>query len=507
MAQTSQPENSGKTVLSVRGAGKFFPGVKALQNVDFDLQEGEIHALLGENGAGKSTLIKVITGVHPRDAGSVTLNGQEIHPNHPGDAQALGISTVFQEVNLIPTLSVAENLMLERQTRKFGLIAWKKTDEDAKAALEILGLDIDIHRPLGSYSVAIQQLVAIARAVALDARVLILDEPTASLDAEEIKTLFAIMRDLKAKGLGIVFVTHFLDQVYAVTDRITVLRNGELVGTFVTKDLPQIDLINHMLGHELAEVSSHRHQDEGNYTGPKRQIQVKNLGKKRVLEPVSLDLQAGEIVGLAGLLGSGRTELSELIFGTQKADSGLVFMDGEPVMLRSPRHAIRAGFGLCPEDRKQDGIVAELSVRENIMLALQGRRGWLRPIPRNEQQKLADDMIKALGIATPDSEKPVGQLSGGNQQKVILARWLVSKPLLLILDEPTRGIDVGAHADIIKLIKELCDEGLALLVASSELDEIVAFADRVAVMRDREKVSELTGAEITQENIIEAIAR
>ena len=496
-----------QSVLSVRGAGKFFPGVKALQDVDFDLRSGEIHALLGENGAGKSTLIKVITGVHPRDAGTVLLDGQEIHPNHPGDAQALGISTVYQEVNLVPTLSVAENLMLERQTLKFGFISWKKTESDAKAALETLGLDIGVSRPLGSYSVAIQQLVAIARAVALDARVLILDEPTASLDAEEIRTLFRIMGELRAKGLGIVFVTHFLDQVYAITDRITVLRNGRLVGTFVTKELAQIDLINHMLGRELAEVSSHRHQDESNFTGKGRQIQIKNLGKKRVLEPVTLDLSGGEIVGLAGLLGSGRTELSELIFGAKKADSGLVFLDGEPVMLRSPRHAIRSGFGLCPEDRKQDGIVAELSVRENIMLALQGRRGWLRPIARAEQQKTADEMIRALGIATPDSEKPVGQLSGGNQQKVILARWLVSKPIFLILDEPTRGIDVGAHADIIKLIKELCDEGLALLVASSELEEIVAFADRVAVMRDRQKVSELTGAEITQDRIIEAIAR
>ncbi|WP_206927747.1 sugar ABC transporter ATP-binding protein [Thalassospira povalilytica] len=507
MSNAALSDGGRDTVLSVRGAGKFFPGVKALQDVDFDLKRGEIHALLGENGAGKSTLIKVITGVHPRDAGAVMLDGIEIHPQHPGDAQGLGISTVYQEVNLVPTLSVAENLMLERQTRKFGLISWKKTEADAKAALETLGLDIDVNRPLGSYSVAIQQLVAIARAVALDARVLILDEPTASLDGDEIQTLFRIMRDLRDKGLGIVFVTHFLDQVYAVTDRITVLRNGRLVGTFVTRDLPQIDLINHMLGRELAEVSAHRHQDEGSYVGPKRTIQVKNLGKKRVLEPVSLDLNAGEIVGLAGLLGSGRTELSELIFGSQKADSGLVFLDGEPVMLRSPRHAIRSGFGLCPEDRKQDGIVAELSVRENIVLALQGRRGWLRPIPRTEQQQFADDMIRALGIATPDSEKPVGQLSGGNQQKVILARWLVSKPILLILDEPTRGIDVGAHADIIKLIKELCDEGLALLVASSELEEIVAFADRVAVMRDREKVSELVGAEITQTRIIEAIAR
>lgn len=507
MSETAHSESADDSVLQVRGAGKFFPGVKALQDVDFDLRRGEIHALLGENGAGKSTLIKVITGVHPRDAGTVKLDGKEIWPNHPGDAQALGISTVYQEVNLVPTLSVAENLMLERQSRKFGLISWKKTNADARSALDILGLDIDINRPLGSYSVAIQQLVAIARAVALDARVLILDEPTASLDGEEIQTLFRIMGDLRAKGLGIVFVTHFLDQVYAVSDRITVLRNGRLVGTYVTGELAQIDLINHMLGRELAEVSAHRHQDEGNYTGPKREIRVKNLGRKRVLEPVSLNLQAGEIVGLAGLLGSGRTELSELIFGSRKADSGLVFLDGEPVLLRSPRHAIRAGFGLCPEDRKQDGIVAELNVRENIILALQGRRGWLRPIPGSEQQKFADDMIRALAIATPDSEKPVGQLSGGNQQKVILARWLTSRPILLILDEPTRGIDVGAHADIIKLIKELCDEGLALLVASSELEEIVAYSDRVAVMRDRRKVSELTGTEITQDNIIKAIAR
>ncbi|WP_371135044.1 sugar ABC transporter ATP-binding protein [Thalassospira sp.] len=498
---------STSAILSVRGVGKVFPGVKALQNVDFDLVPGEIHALLGENGAGKSTLIKVITGVHPRDAGRVIFNGTDIHPQHPGEAQNMGISTVYQEVNLVPTLSVAENLMLERQNLKWGFINWKPTIAAARDALATLGLDIDVERPLGSYSVAIQQLVAIARAVALDARVLILDEPTASLDAEEIKSLFQIMRDLRGRGMGIIFVTHFLDQVYAVTDRITVLRNGQRVGTFVTADLARIDLIGHMLGRELAEVSSHRHHDERGFTGKGNQIQIKNLGRKRMLHPVSLELSGGEIVGLAGLLGSGRTELAELIFGAQKADSGLVFINGEPVMLRSPQHAIRSGFALCPEDRKQDGIVAELSVRENIILALQGRRGWLRPIPGAEQQKIADDMIRALGIATPDREKPVGQLSGGNQQKVILARWLVAKPLFLILDEPTRGIDVGAHADIIKLIKELCDEGLALLVASSELEEIVAFADRVVVMRDREKVSELVGAEITQSRIIEAIAR
>mgnify|MGYP003624149517 CR=1 FL=1 len=501
MADNAQP------VLSARGVGKFFPGVKALQDVDFSLMPGEIHALLGENGAGKSTLIKVMTGVHPRDAGSVQLDGVEIHPGHPGEAQHLGISTVFQEVNLVPTLSVAENLMLERQTRKFGLISWKKTIADARNALKILGLDIDIHRALGSYSVAIQQLVAIARAVALDARVLILDEPTASLDADEIKTLFRIMRDLREKGLGIVFVTHFLDQVYEITDRITVLRNGRLVGTFETATLPQIDLINHMLGRELAEISAHRHHAKDQVVDRGNHIRIKNLGKKRVLKPVTLSLSGGEIVGLAGLLGSGRTELAELVFGAQRADSGLVFLDDKPVMLRSPRQAIRAGFGLCPEDRKQDGIVPELGVRENIALALQGRRGWLRPIPRAEQDKFADDMIAALGIATPDREKPVGQLSGGNQQKVILARWLVSKPVFLILDEPTRGIDVGAHADIIKLIRDLCDEGLALLVASSELEEIVAFADRVAVMRDRELETELSGADITQNNIIEAIAR
>jgi len=494
-------------VLSVRGVGKVFPGVKALQGVDFDLAAGEIHALLGENGAGKSTLIKVITGVHPRDEGEVLLEGRAIEPEHPGDAQSLGISTVFQEVNLIPTLSVAENLMLERQVRRGGLIAWKRTAAQAKEALKTLGLEIDVDRALGSYSVAVQQLVAIARAVSLDARVLILDEPTASLDSDEIQTLFRIMRELKAKGLGIIFVTHFLDQVYALTDRITVLRNGRRVGTFVTAELNRVDLINQMLGRELAEISAHRRQDSECFAGISHRIRIEGLGRKRVLNPVSLDLSGGEILGLTGLLGSGRTELCELIFGARKADSGRVLLDGEPVSLRSPRHAIRAGFGLCPEDRKQDGIVAELSVRENIMLALQGRRGWLRPIPRGEQQTLADEMIAALGIATPDSEKPVGQLSGGNQQKVVLARWLVSKPVFLLLDEPTRGIDVGAHADIIQLIKTLCSEGLALLVASSELEEIVAFADRVAVMRDRDKVSELSGESITQDNIIEAIAQ
>ncbi|WP_445680791.1 sugar ABC transporter ATP-binding protein [Radicibacter daui] len=501
-----RPVQPGGVVLAARGVSKNFPAVRALVAVDFELKAGEIHALLGENGAGKSTLIKVMTGVYERDGGDVVLAGRIIHPAHAGEAQALGISTVYQEVNLIPTLSVAENLMLERQPGRFGFVNWRRLRADARQMLARMGLDIDVSRPLGGFSVAVQQLVAIARAIALNARVLILDEPTASLDREEIDLLFAVMRDLRAAGLGIIFVTHFLDQVYEITDRITVLRNGQLIGTYETAELSQIDLVHHMLGRQL-ESASHRRKRPATGAPAADLVSVRGLGRRRLMEPLDLEVRAGELVGLAGLLGSGRTETAKLIFGAENADCGEVRVAGAAVDTSSPRRAIRAGFGFCPEDRKVEGIVPELSVRENIILALQARQGWHRPIPRAEQQRLADQMIEALGIATPDSEKPVGQLSGGNQQKCILARWLVSSPRFLILDEPTRGIDVGGHADIITLLRQLCDEGMGLLVASSELEEIVAVADRVAVLRDRRKVAELSGEAVTRAGIIEAIAQ
>jgi simple sugar transport system ATP-binding protein len=487
------------------GISKRFPGVVALDGVDVAFQPGEIHALLGENGAGKSTLIKIMTGALARDAGQVLMDGRPVELDSPAAAQAVGVGAVYQEVNLIQTLSVTANLTLERQPRRFGLISWRKAAEAAKKALARLDLSIDVERPLGSYSLAIQHLVAIARALRADTQALVLDEPTASLDAREVERLFAILRDLKARGLAIVFITHFLDQVYQIADRITVLRNGRRVGAASTTQLPQFELVSLMLGHELQAVEARGPAPEAKAEGEPA-LAVTGLGAKRVMAPFDLELRAGDVLGLAGLLGSGRTETAKLVFGATPADSGTIRLNGRAVSIRSPRQAIRLGIGFCPEDRKREGLMLELTVRENIILALQSKRGWLRRLPAKAQAKLAAEMIRALAIATPDAERPVGQLSGGNQQKVILARCLVSNPRILILDEPTRGIDVGAHAEIVALIRRLCAEGMALLVASSELEEVVAFSSRVAVLRDRRKVAELDGAKIERDDIVHAIA-
>jgi len=489
----------------MRGICMAFPGVRALDNVDLRLNAGEVHALLGENGAGKSTLIKIMTGALRRDAGEILLDGKPVEINTPGEARGLGISAVYQEVNLVPTMSVTKNLALERQPVRFGLISWRSARERARERLKRLNLDIDIERSLGSFSVAIQQLVAIARALEDDTRVLVLDEPTASLDARETELLFEIMRDLKSHGIAIVFITHFIDQVYAIADRISVLRNGSMVGSAPVAELPRVKLISLMIGRELAHAEARPPTRAAPVTGEPI-LAAEGLGRRRMIAPFDLSLRAGEVVGLAGLLGSGRTETAKLIFGAIRPDSGQLKLEGKPFTHPSPRHSLHSGIGFCPEDRKAEGLIGELTVRENIMLALQAKRGWLHRLSYDEQERLAQEMIKALAIATPDADKPVGQLSGGNQQKVVLARWLVSRPRILILDEPTRGIDVGAHAEVVALIRRLCEQGLALLVASSELDEIVAVSDRVAVLRDRHKVGEIVGDDITRENIVRTIA-
>ena len=491
--------------VELRGITKSFPGVRALENVDFRLVPGEVHALLGENGAGKSTLIKIMTGALRADLGEIRVDGQPVVIGSPAEARRFGISAVYQEVNLVATLSVTKNLTLGRQPRRFGLISWRAANERARERLKQLNLNIDVEQPLATYSIAVQQLVAIARALEDDTGVLVLDEPTASLDARETDLLFAILRDLKARGIAIVFITHFIDQVYAIADRISILRNGRLIGTAATGELPRLRLIALMIGRELEQVEA-RHSVAASPAGGEPILIAEGIGRRRTLAPIDLALRPGEVVGLAGLLGSGRTETAKLLFGAVRPDSGQLKLDGMPFAHHSPRQSLRHGIGFCPEDRKAEGLIGELSVRENIVLALQAKRGWLRRLSRDEQERLADEMIRALAIATPDAEKPVGQLSGGNQQKVVLARWLVSEPRILILDEPTRGIDVGAHAEVVALIRRLCEQGLALLVASSELDEIVAVSDRVAVMRDRHKVGEIVGNDITRERIIQTIA-
>src|SRR6266700_2020767 len=491
-------------LLEVRGLSKSFGALRALDNVDFTLQAGQIHALVGENGAGKSTLIKVITGVLSRDSGIIRLQGGDVAPRSAREAVDIGIASVYQEVNLLPNLSVAQNLYLGREPTRFGMVRDRDMKRRAAALLAGYGLHIDVAVPLETYSVAIQHVVAIARAVDLSARVLILDEPTASLDRHEVAMLFATMRRLSEHGIGIIFVTHFLDQVYEVCDRITVLRNGRLIGERATASLPRMELIHMMLGRELSETTSERVARDRNPGAPCASF--RNFGKSGYVAPFDLELRRGEVTGLAGLLGSGRTETARLVFGAERADSGSVAAESKPIRLHSPRAAVRHGFGYCPEERKTDGIIAELTVRENIVLALQAKLGIIRPLSRREQDEIAGRFIKLLDIRPPDPERPIGLLSGGNQQKALLARWLATEPQLLVLDEPTRGIDVGAHAEIIRLIRELCDRGLALLVISSELDEIVAYSDRVVVLRDRAHVGTLEDGAISVPSILAAIA-
>lgn len=495
-----------KILLETRELTKTFPSTIALSNVDFQLYSGEVHALVGENGAGKSTLIKLITGVYRRDSGKILLEGREIDPPSPRHAQELGISAVYQEVNLIPTMSVAENIFLGRQPMRLGMIDMGSANRQAKQLLEDFGISIDVTRNLSAYSIAIQQIVAIVRGVSLSARVLILDEPTSSLDRNEVDMLFSVIRSLKSRDIGIIIITHFLDQVYEIADRITVLRNGQKVGQHHISELDEVQLITEMLGKELTGGTGSGAGTQTNGTTGEPFLRVQGFARRGMIEPFDLEIRYGEIVGLAGLLGSRRTEIAHLVFGIDQAESGDAFVKGVKVNLSSPRKAIQHGFGLCPEDRKVEGIIGDLSVRENIILALQARMGWFNYLSRQKQDQIAHEMIDALKIVTPSAEKPVKELSGGNQQKVILARWLVSNPDLLILDEPTRGIDVGAHAEIIQLIKRLASEGKAMLIISSELAEVVDYSHRVVILRDRRKLRELAGDEINEDTIMQSIA-
>ncbi|CAN5298584.1 sugar ABC transporter ATP-binding protein [soil metagenome] len=484
----------------------------ALQGVDLTVRSGEIHALMGENGAGKSTLIKVLTGVHRRDGGSVEIQGRAIHPSSPKDAEAAGISTVYQEVNLVPALSVAENIQLGRQPRSGPFIRWRSLRRRAQEALDRLGLGtIDVSRPVGRYSLAIQQMVAIARALDVEAtRLLILDEPTSSLDEAEVAQLFSVMRKLRGDGLGLVFVTHFLDQVYAVCDRITVLRNGAGAGEFLAADLPRLRLVETMLGRHLeaggAEDGGTGHRAAAGEGEGEVFLRASGLVRKGGVGPVDLTLRRGEAHGFAGLLGSGRTETARLLFGADRPTGGILEIKGDAAPLRSPRQAIARGIGFSSEDRKREGIIPTLSVRENLILAMQASRGMFRRIPRAEQSALAEKFIVRLGIRTPSPETAIENLSGGNQQKVVLARWLCMHPELLILDEPTRGIDVGTKAEIEKLVAELCGAGMAVVFISSELEEIVRTCSRVSVLRDLRKVGELEGDGVAVAPIMHTIA-
>jgi monosaccharide-transporting ATPase len=497
-----------KEIVNMNGIYKYYPGVQALDNVDFSLRQGEVHALVGENGAGKSTLIKVLTGVDQPDAGTIMLDQQKVTIRSPQQAQALGISTVYQEVNLCTNLTVAENILIGREPMRWGSIDRKAMNTRAREVLQRLDIELDVTQTLGSCSVAIQQMAAIARALEISsARILILDEPTSSLDTHETEQLFSVMRKLKSEGVAIIFITHFLDQVYKIADRITVLRNGKLVGTYETTKLSRLELITKMIGRSLTELEdmSKIKQESSQHIQSEALLDAKEVGRAGSLEPVSLELHAGEVVGLAGLLGSGRTEIAQLLFGVDKPSTGSMTTDGQEVKDFSPIGSISRGVALCPEDRKEAGIIGELTVRENIILALQASLGWFKYLRTQEQYELAEKYIELLNIATPSADQPVKNLSGGNQQKVILARWLATNPKLLIMDEPTRGIDVGTKAEIQKLVLSLAEEGKSCVFISSELEEVLRTSHRIVVMRDRKKVAEFSG-DVTENRIMQAIA-
>ncbi|WP_327011709.1 sugar ABC transporter ATP-binding protein [Dactylosporangium sp. NBC_01737] len=494
-------------MLSMSGISKQFPGVKALEGVDFRLYQGEIHALMGENGAGKSTLIKVLTGVYDIDEGEIALDGRPVRFAGPQQATEAGISTVYQEVNLCANLSVAENIFIGREPTKFGRIQWGVMRRRATELLQRMELNLDVTAQLSTYSLAVQQLVAIARAIDVDAKILVLDEPTSSLDAGEVAQLFRIMRQLKAQGIAIVFVSHFLDQIYEICDRMTILRNGRLVGEHLVADISQLQLVSLMIGKELALLERLEDAGKRSFTGVQAVAEAHGLGRSGAVEPFNLTIHQGEVVGLAGLLGSGRTELARLFFGADRSDSGRLEIDGKAVTLHGPRTAMAHDIAYCSENRKTEGLVEELSVRENIILALQAARGWTRPLPRRRQDELVQKYIDALNINPRDPELPVRNLSGGNQQKVLLARWLITEPRLLILDEPTRGIDIGAKAEIQRLVVELSDGGMAVLFISAELEEVLRLSHRIGVLRDRRLVTQLENTDaVDLDRLTETIA-
>ena len=494
-------------VLELRGISKFFPGVKALQNVDFTLRAGEVHALMGENGAGKSTLIKCLTGVYPKDEGEIYMAGHDkaVTIRSPQDAQNIGISTVYQEITLCPNLTVAENMYIGRT--KGSITNWRKMNQGAGKILADLDIPAAPGQQLSSCSIAVQQMVAIARAVDMDCKVLILDEPTSSLDESEVAKLFKLMRDLKARGVGIIFVTHFLDQVYEICDRITVLRDGQLVGEYVIEDMPRVQLVSKMLGKELGDISDiKKASDEGVDMSSVPVLEAEQLASTAGIKPFDFSIHKGEVNGFTGLLGSGRSECVRAIFGADRTSGGTVKMDGKPVKIHKPLDAMKLGIGYLPEDRKLDGIVGDLSVRDNIILALQVMKGFFKPFSRAQAEAFADEYIKKLEIKTASSDTPINSLSGGNQQKCIVARWLLTNPVYLILDEPTRGIDVGTKTEIQKLVLQLAGEGKSVTFISSETDEMLNTCSRLIVMRDRKVVGELKGADLNQDMIMATIA-
>ena len=498
-----------KPIVVMKGITIEFPGVKALDGVDLRLFPGEVHALMGENGAGKSTMIKALTGVYKINAGSIEVDGKPQTFTGTGDAQNAGVATVYQEVNLCTNLSIGENVMLGHEVRGPLGINWKKTYEKSRKFLAQMGLEhLDPKAPLSSISIAMQQLVAIARAMVIDAKVLILDEPTSSLDANEVQDLFKIMRKIRDSGVAILFVSHFLDQIYEITDRLTILRNGKFIKEVMTKDTPRDELIGMMIGKSAAELSQigakKEHKD---VSGEQPIVSVRQLGLKGTINPTDLDVYPGQVVGFAGLLGSGRTELGRLLYGADKPDSGTYKLKGKKTSIADPYTALCNKIAYSTENRRDEGIIGDLTVRENILIALQATRGMLKPIPKKEADEIVDKYMKELNVRPNDPNKLIKNLSGGNQQKVLIARWLATHPDLLILDEPTRGIDIGAKAEIQQVVLDLAEQGMGVVFISSEMEEVVRLSDDIEVLKDRHKIAELVNDDtVSQETIVQTIA-
>jgi simple sugar transport system ATP-binding protein len=491
-------------VLEMQGICKTFPGVKALSNVDFTLRKGEIHALMGENGAGKSTLVKVMTGVYEKDAGRIEIEGRAVHFKSPQEAQNDGIGTVYQEITLCPNLTVAENMFIGRGSHAF--VSWKSMNAKAAKLLDSLGIPARPTQQLSSCSLAVQQMIAIARAIDMDCKILVLDEPTSSLDEDEVRKLFALMRELKSRGVGIVFITHFLDQVYEISDRITVLRNGELIGEYEAVSLPQFDLVSKMMGKALEDVGNIQKRELSAHESETPVFEASGLSSAAGVKPFDYTIRKGEVNGFTGLLGSGRSESVRAIYAADKVTGGEIKINGKKTKIDEPIDAMKQGIGYLPEDRKGDGIIADLSVRDNIILAMQVMKGFFRPISRKQAEVFADEYIKRLNIKTASMNTPIRSLSGGNQQKVILGRWLLTHPQYLILDEPTRGIDVGTKVEIQKLVLQLAEEGVSVTFISSEIEEMLRTCSRLIVMKDRQIAGELSGTNLTQSDVMHVIA-
>ncbi|MEV5010431.1 sugar ABC transporter ATP-binding protein [Streptomyces sp. NPDC055692] len=497
------------TVLEAVGVGKRFAGVVALDDVSLTLRRGEIHALVGENGAGKSTLIKVLTGVHRPDTGELRLGGQRVSFARPHEAQQAGVSTIYQEVNLVPMMSVARNIFLGREPKnRLRLIDFPRMHREAAELLAGFGVTADVRRPLNTLGVGTQQMVALARAVSVRARVVVMDEPTSALEPREVETLFRVIEELHSRDIAILYVSHRMDELYRVCDRVTVLRDGRLVHTGALTDLDRMQLVSMMLGREVAEVRRHGVTGFGAAHDAAREpvLTAEKLSRRHLLDEVSLELRPGEVLGLGGLLGSGRTETAKALVGALPLDSGTVSVAGRPLHRLSPAAAIRAGISLLSEDRKAEGIVPGLSVRENIVLAAMPRLSRAGVVSRKQQDRIAEIFMKRLRIKAAGPEQKVEELSGGNQQKVLLARWLCLEPRVLLLDEPTRGIDVGAKAEVQALIDELAQEGLAVLLISSDVEELVEGADRLVVLRGGTVAGELAGDLVSEPELLDMLA-